>query len=55
MAITKRYKVTMYFSEIYEVEASDENEAQRKAENEYQGMNVRMIPDEIEVKCLDEE
>lgn len=51
----KRYRVTIYFSEIYEVEASDEQEAQDKADMYLKNFNGILIPDEYEVECLDEE
>nr|WP_300788515.1 hypothetical protein [uncultured Acetatifactor sp.] len=51
----KRYRVTIYFSEIYEVDAGDEQEARDKADMYLKNFNSIPIPDEYEVECLDEE
>ena len=53
--VLKRYRVTIYFSEIYEVEAGDEQEAQHKADRYLKNFNGIPIPDEYEEECLDEE
>ena len=50
----KRYRVTVYFSEIYEVIADDEQEAQDKADMYLRNFNSIPVPDEYEVECLDE-
>lgn len=50
-----RYSVTIYFSEVYEVEADNEAEARSKADEKFNRMNVLPIPDEYEVECLDDE
>lgn len=51
----KRYRVTIYFSEMYEVIADDEQEAQDKADIYLKNFSSIPIPDEYEVECLDEE
>lgn len=51
----KRYQVTIYFSEIYEVDASDEQDAQEKADMYLKNLNSTPIPDGYEVECLEEE
>lgn len=51
----KRYRVTIYFSEVYEVDAGDEQEARDKADMYFKNCNIIPIPDEYEVECLDEE
>ena len=53
--VLKRYRVTIYFSEIYEVNAEDEQEAQDKADMYLKNFSDIPIPDEYEVECLDEE
>ena len=50
-----RYRVTIYFSEMYEVIADDEQEAQDKADMYLKNFNRIPIPDECEVECMDEE
>lgn len=51
----KRYRVTIYFSEVYEVDAVDEQEARGKADMYLKNFNSIPIPDEYEVECLEEE
>lgn len=52
----KNYRVTIYFSKTYEVEAGSENEAEDKAHKKFvSSFNSIPIPDEYEVECLDEE
>ena len=51
----KRYRVTIYFSEIYEVDASDEQDAQDKADMYLKDLNSIPVPDGYEMECLDEE
>ncbi len=51
----KRYRVTIYFSKIYEVDAGDEQEARDKADMYLKNFNSIPIPDEYEVECLEEE
>ena len=50
-----QYSVTAYFSEVIEVEAENENEAINKVAQQLKNMNVVPVPDEYEVKCLEEE
>lgn len=50
-----RYSVTIYFSEVYEVEADNEAEARSKADEKFNNLNVLPIPDEYEIECLDDE
>lgn len=50
-----KYAVTIYFSQCYEVEASNEAEAERKAHDRFRNMNCLPIPDDYEVECLEEE
>ena len=47
--------MTIHFSEIYEVDAGDEQEARDKADMYLKNFNSIPIPDEYEVECLDEE
>ncbi len=47
--------MTIYFSEIYEVDAGDEQEAQDKADMYLESFNSIPIPDEYEAGCLDED
>lgn len=50
----KRYRVTYYFDEEFEVEASNEGEADDKAYALLRDF-TNMIPSETEIDCLDEE
>lgn len=50
----KRYRVTYYFDEEFEVEAEDEREADDKTYAMLKAF-TNMIPNETEVECLDEE
>lgn len=47
--------MTIYFSEIYEVDASDEQDAQDKADMYLKDLNSIPVPDGYEMECLDEE
>lgn len=51
----RNYEVTIYFSETYTVEARDEAEAQRKAYNLYKNLLTALVPDEYEVRSLEED
>ncbi len=53
--VLKIGKLLIYFSEIYEVDAGDEQEARDKADMYLKNFNSIPIPDEYEVECLDEE
>ncbi len=49
------YEVTIRFSEIFEVEANSEQEAQDKAHAMFvNSFNCVPVPDEYEVECLGE-
>lgn len=50
-----KYRVTLYFSEICNIEAEDEAEAEKKARMQLKNLNVIPIPDSCEVECLEEE
>lgn len=51
----QKYRVTIYFSEIYEVDAENEKDAKEKADKQLSNLNVVPFPDDYEVECLDEE
>jgi hypothetical protein len=52
----KEYRVTIYFSRTFTVEAENEAEAEYKAHEEFRGsFNSVPIPDEYEVECLGED
>lgn len=51
----RKYRVTIYFSEIYEVDAENEENAKEKADKKLGNLNVIPLPDDYEVECLDEE
>lgn len=52
----ENYRVTIYFSSTYCVDAESEREAQHKAHELFvDNFNCVPIPDEYEVECLDEE
>ena len=51
----ERYRLTIYFSEIYEVIAEDAQEAQNKADMYLKNFNSIPVLDGYEVECLDEE
>lgn len=53
--ILKRYRVTIYFSEVYEIIADGNQEAQDKADMYLRNFNSIPIPDGYDVECLDEE
>lgn len=53
--VLKRYRVIIYFGEVYEVDAGDEQEVQDKADTDLKNFNDIPIPDEYEVECLDED
>ena len=50
----KRYRVTIYFSEMYEVDAENKQEARDKADRCLENFNGIPIPDEYEVECFEE-
>lgn len=52
----KEYRVTIYFSRTFTVEAESEAEAEDKAHKEFRGsFNGVPVPDEYEVECLEDE
>ena len=53
--VLKIGKLLINISEIYEVDAGDEQEARDKADMYLKNFNSIPIPDEYEVECLDEE
>lgn len=58
MEETGKYKVTIYFSYTFEVEAQkgNEKEARHEAYKKFKdGLNCVPIPDDYEVECLDED
>lgn len=50
-----KYEVTVYFSEILEIEAENENEAISKANEQLKNINTVPIADSFDVQCLEEE
>lgn len=51
----KNYRVTLYFSEIFYVEAESEAQAEEIAMMRDKNNNAVRIPDDVEVEGLDEE
>ena len=43
-----KYEVTAYFSEVIEVEAENENEAIRKAQEQLKNINTTLVADNFE-------
>lgn len=50
-----KYRVTLYFSEICNIEAEDEAQAEEKARMLLKNLNGILIPDSCEVECLEKE
>lgn len=49
-----KYEVTAYYSKIVEVEADNESEAIRKAQEQLKNINVALIADNYEVEEIEE-
>lgn len=49
-----KYEVTAYFSEVIEVEAENENEAIRKAQEQLKNINTTLVADNFEAVEIEE-